>query len=197
MGAMRSRGAFSTDTAIIRIAQVAARLMAEHGILDHAQAKRKALRELGLPPGHPLPSNQVIDSALRDYRALFDADASDRELQALRAQALDIMDALRPFQLRLVGAVANGAISRHSEIEFDLCTDTSKSFEQFLLNDGIDFEVRDHASQTSYLLFAEPANVLIRIQPEHSAHVTRRLRDRNSASLTREQLLKLIDRDST
>lgn len=180
-----------------RIAQVAARLMAEHGILDHAQAKRKALRELDLPPGHPVPSNQIVDSALRDYRALFDADASSSELKALRSQALDAMDSLRPFQLRLVGAVASGAISRHSEIEFDLFTDSSKTFEQFLLNEGIAFETRDRAGETSYLLFAEPADVLVRILPERGEHASRRTRDHNAASLTREQLLRLIDGDST
>jgi hypothetical protein len=55
-----------------RIAELAARLIAEHGISDYALAKRKAARSLGLPEGHGLPSNDEIDAALVYRQSLFE-----------------------------------------------------------------------------------------------------------------------------
>jgi len=180
------------DDARSRIAQVAARLMAEHGIQDHALAKRKAVRELGLPAGHALPDNQTVDAALRDYRALFAAESGEAELLALRRQALDAMQELHPFELCLVGGVANGALAQDGDIEFELRLDSSKTFEQFLINEGIDYEARDRAGKATFLLYAEPANVLVRILPENAPTATRRNRDDTPARLTREQLQRLL-----
>ena len=47
-----------------RIAQTAARLIAEHGLTDWALAKRKAARQLMLPESAALPSNDEIEAAL-------------------------------------------------------------------------------------------------------------------------------------
>ncbi len=185
------------DQVKARIAQVAARLMAENGIHDHALAKRKALRELGLPPGHAMPGNDEVDAALREYRALFDGEEGVAELNALRQQALEAMHDLEPFELVLVGGVANGAISRHSDIEFELRDDASKAFEQFLLNEGISYEARDRAGQAAFLLHAEPADVLVRLVPEHAIRQLRRARDEPPARLTREQLRHLIEAEAS
>ena len=46
------------------IAQVAARLIAEHGIADWSLAKRKAARQLGLPERAALPGDDEIEAAL-------------------------------------------------------------------------------------------------------------------------------------
>jgi hypothetical protein len=188
-----TRDSLSADHAKARIAQVAARLMAESGISDHALAKRKAARELGLPPGQAMPGNDEVDAALREYRALFDDGSVEDELAALRRQALEAMHDLEPFELVLVGGVANGALPRHADIEFELPLDSSKAFEQFLLNEGIDYEARDRGGQSSFLLQAEPANVFVRVVPENAPRQTRRGRDEPPSRLTRDQLRRLLD----
>ena len=48
-----------------RIAHIAARLMAEDGIEDHALAKRKAARQAGLSDSRQLPDNDEINEALK------------------------------------------------------------------------------------------------------------------------------------
>ena len=49
-----------------RIAEAAARGVVEEG-LDYAAAKRKAARQLGGGPRTPLPSNEAVEDAVRDY----------------------------------------------------------------------------------------------------------------------------------
>lgn len=191
------RDVVQMDYAKTRIAELAARLMADHGIRDHAQAKRKALRQLGLPAGHAVPGNDEVDAALREYRGLFEPEAHQTELTALRRQALQAMDDLAPFQLSLVGAVANGAVSRHSDIEFDLYMDATKAFEQFLLKEGLVYESRDRGGHATFLLYAEPANVLVRVMPENSAHQARRARDDTPSRLSRAQLEKLVNEEES
>src|SRR5207249_8458043 len=71
-----------------RIAQVAARLIAEHGLTDWSSAKRKACRQLGLPPDEALPANDDIEQALREYNSLFQPAAQAASLHAQRAEAL-------------------------------------------------------------------------------------------------------------
>jgi hypothetical protein len=180
------------DQAKLRIAQLAAQLMAEHGIRDYGQAKRKALRQLGLPAGHGMPANDDVDAALREYRALFEPEAQEQDLLSLRRQALQAMRDLDPFPLILVGGVANGAVSHHSDIEFDLHQDSTKSFEQFLLKEGIVYESHDRGGLPSFLLYAEPANVVVRILPENAAHQARRNRDDGPSRLNRAQLERLL-----
>ena len=51
----------STDLAI---AATAARLVVEEG-LEYAAAKRRALKELGLPARTPLPENDLLEEAVR------------------------------------------------------------------------------------------------------------------------------------
>jgi hypothetical protein len=52
------------------IASAAARLMAEDGITDYHQAKRKAARQLGLPEHTSFPDNAEVEAELRAYRSL-------------------------------------------------------------------------------------------------------------------------------
>jgi hypothetical protein len=180
------------DTNKTRIAQLAAQLMADHGIRDHSLAKRKALRQLGLSANQAMPGNEEVDAALREYRALYEPEEQQADLTALRRQALEAMNDLKAFPLLLVGAVANGAVSRHSDIEFDLYLDATKSFEQFLLKEGIAYESSDRGGQARFLLYAEPANVQVRILPENAQHQARRGKQDGPSRLTRAQLEKLL-----
>ena len=63
-----------TDRTRASICDTAARLIAEDGIGDYTQAKRKALRQLGLPDSTPMPSNAEIEAAVREWQAVFQDD---------------------------------------------------------------------------------------------------------------------------
>src|SRR4029079_2622271 len=91
-----------------RIAQVAAKLIAEHGITDWSLAKRKAARSLMLPDREALPGDDEVEAALVDYHALFGGDAHAATLRAQREEALRWMRQLHEFAPLLTGGVAVG-----------------------------------------------------------------------------------------
>lgn len=117
-----------------RIAQLAARLMAQDGIQDFALAKRKALRQLGAEDSRNLPTNAEIEQELRLYQDIFQKDEQQDRLSELRGVALEAMRTLSVFEPRLVGGVLNGSATRHSPVELEVFCATSKELELFLLN---------------------------------------------------------------
>lgn len=118
------------------IAQAAARLIAEHGIADWTLAKRKAARQLDLPERAALPGDDEIESALCDYHALFGGAAHDASLRAQRTEALVWMKRLAAFRPLLVGGVAEGWATVHSDIRLELAADDAKAVEMGLVNGG-------------------------------------------------------------
>lgn len=147
------------------IAELAARLMAEHGLRDYAVAKRKATRQLGLPEGHVMPSNEEIDAALAERQSLFQPEEQASLLGDLRAQAREVMHVFERFQPTLTGALVSGAVSEHSLIELEIAQEASKDFEQFLINRGIGHKIQDRAGRMAYLIYSEPADVMVRMVP--------------------------------
>jgi len=137
-----SRGSGRTDTLRrgrdrTRIAQAAARLIAEHGITDWTLAKRKAARQLMLPETTGLPSNDEIEAALADHHALFGGDAHLAALRRQRVEALGWMRRLARWEPLLVGGVAEGWASEHSDVRLELVADDPKSVEIALAGEGI------------------------------------------------------------
>jgi hypothetical protein len=122
------------------VAHAAARLMAEDGIADYGQAKRKALKQLGLPQTHPLPPNSEVEEALRAYQALYQEEEHGENLRELRETAVVLMRMLGRFNPHLTGSVLDGTAGRHSAIDLQLFADSAKDVEIFLLNEGISFE---------------------------------------------------------
>jgi len=122
-----------------RIAQIAARLIAEHGLTDWSAAKRKACRELGLPAHESLPGNEEIEQALRDYNSLFRGDTQPASLRAQRIDALRWMERLARWDPVLTGAVAAGWATEHSEVRLELEAEDAKVVELALINEGIDY----------------------------------------------------------
>lgn len=177
----------------LRIAQRAAQLMIDGGIRDYALAKRKAAHQLGIDPHHGLPSNEEVDAALMEHRALFDHDAHGQELLALRRQALVAMQRLDRFGPLLTGGVVSGAVSPHSDIEVELYADSSKAFEQFLLNADIAFKTEERPGCSIFLLFGEPANVQVRVLPPQALHSRRGGREEARKCLTVTQLRHLLE----
>lgn len=136
MPAMDTRSTQAAD-----IAATAARLVVEEG-LEYGPAKRRALRQLGLGPRAPLPDNDAVEAAVREYIAVFCADTQPRELAALRRLALVWMDRLASFRPHLGGAVWHGTATRLSDIYLQLFCDDPKSAEIELINRGVNYEAR-------------------------------------------------------
>lgn len=126
-----------------RIAAAAARLMAEDGIDNFALAKRKAARQLGAAETESLPTNDEIEAALRDYRALYQAEAHPERIAELRRVALDAMRALERFSPYLTGPVLKGIAGPYAEIDLQLYPDSTKDVELFLLERSIPFDTAE------------------------------------------------------
>jgi hypothetical protein len=121
------------------IAQLAAQLIAEHGIGDWSAAKRKAARRLGLPERGPLPGDDEVEDALREYHALFGGEEHEAVLRAQREEALVWMGRLADFRPLLVGGVAEGWATEHSDIRLELAADDAKAVELALINGGASY----------------------------------------------------------
>jgi hypothetical protein len=129
------------DNTTAEIASTAARLVVEEG-LEWGAAKRRAVRELGLPTRSALPDNDQVEDAVRDYIALFCADTQPGELLALRRLALVWMERLAAFRPHLAGAVWHGTATRLSDIYLQLFCDDPKSAEIALIDHHVDYEPR-------------------------------------------------------
>ncbi|HWD17008.1 MAG TPA: hypothetical protein VG865_10390 [Casimicrobiaceae bacterium] len=99
-----------------RIADLAARLIAEHGLTDWSLAKRKAARQLMLPERTALPGDDEIESALAAHHELFGGDEHAATLRAQREEALAWLRVLAAFAPMLAGGVAAGWATEHSDI---------------------------------------------------------------------------------
>lgn len=123
------------------IAHTAARLVVEEG-LEMGPAKRRAVRQLGLPARTALPDNDLVDDAVREYIELFCADTQPGELRALRELALVWMERMAAFRPYLGGAVWHGTATRLSDIYLQVFCDDPKSAEIALIDHHVDYEPR-------------------------------------------------------
>jgi len=121
------------------IAHLAARLMAEDGIEDHALAKRKAARQAGAADTRQLPDNEEIDAALRTYRALYHKQYP-LQLRELRVLAVEVMAEFARFNPHLTGSVLSGTAGQFADIQLQLSAESVKDVEFELLNRGIRYE---------------------------------------------------------
>ena len=121
------------------IAQTAASMVVEEG-LEYGPAKRRALKQLGLPTRTPLPDNQLLEAAVREYLTLFCGDTQPHELRVLRQLAVEWMERMQPFRPYLAGAVWHGTATRLSDIYVQLFCDDSKSAEIALIDQRISYE---------------------------------------------------------
>jgi hypothetical protein len=124
-----------------QIAAAAATMVVEEG-LEYGPAKRRALKQLGLPARTALPDNDLVEAAVREYIALFCADTQPAELAALRELALVWMQRMAEFRPFLGGAVWRGTATRLSDIYIQLFCDDPKSAEIALIEHQVDYEPR-------------------------------------------------------
>ena len=116
-------------------------MVVEEG-LEYGQAKRRAVKQMGLPPRTELPDNETLEDAVREYIAIFCADTQPAELAALRELALVWMERMSAFRPYLAGAVWHGTATRLSDIYIQLFCDDPKSAEIALIEHNVDYEPR-------------------------------------------------------
>jgi hypothetical protein len=143
------------------IAHIAARLMAEDGIEDYAQAKRKAARQVGASDARQMPNNDEIDVALTLYRGLYQSDHSSH-LRELRQLALAIMDELAAFNPHLTGAVLRGSAGKYADIQLQVFSDNSKTVEHYLLDRDIRFRTAETRLYAGDMALVAPALIFDR-----------------------------------
>ncbi|MDF1484781.1 hypothetical protein PY257_06205 [Ramlibacter sp. H39-3-26] len=151
------------DTRKPEIAAAAARIVVEEG-LEYAQAKRRAVKQLGLPPRTPLPGNDDVEAAVREYIDIFCADTQPAELLALRRLAFVWMERLAQFRPHLGGAVWHGTATRRSDIYIQLFCDDPKSAEIALIDHRVDYDPRTvtgfHGEPVEALSLSAPSREL-------------------------------------
>lgn len=136
---MKTRAHFNDDRLRQRIAQEAARILADEGNRDFHAAKHKAAVRLGVDTKSHLPKNAEIEAALIEHQRLFRAEAHTNELRAIRQVALKLMDLLRNYSPHIVGSVLRGTADRHSTIEIHLFCDVAEEIAIFLLEHHIPY----------------------------------------------------------
>ncbi|MCE7033472.1 hypothetical protein LY625_12760 [Lysobacter sp. GX 14042] len=139
----------------LRVAQEAARMLAEGGLGDYTQAKLKAARRLGFRDEASLPHNTDVEQALLEYRRLFHPDAGEA-LRASRRAALAAMEFLVPFQPRLVGPVLEGTGDASTPVSLHLHSEDPDAVPRFLDQHGIP---------------ASPGERMVRLDGERRARV--------------------------
>lgn len=123
----------------LRIAEEAARMLANQESSDFQSARRKAATRLGCRDQRCFPDNAEIDNALRAYQQLFKSDSQPDTLRHLRRQAIEAMQQLHRFAPRLTGAVLNGTAHKNTPVQLYLFADTPEQLLLFLLERRIPF----------------------------------------------------------
>ncbi len=126
------------DTRKAEIAATAARMVVEEG-LEYGAAKRRAVKQLGLPNRSALPDNDEVEDAVREYIELFSAETQPAELLALRRLALVWMERMAPFRPHLGGAVWRGTATRRSDVYLQLFCDDAKAAEIALIDHRLQY----------------------------------------------------------
>lgn len=131
-----------------RIAQLAARLMADEGISDYGHAKKKAGRQLGISEDHSMPTNAEIEEEIKIFHELYNSEGQPEALKQLRADALVVMQMLERFNPHLTGAVLDGTAGRYAATDIHLYAESLKDVEMFLLNLQVPYETNEKSYRT-------------------------------------------------
>jgi len=126
-----------------RVAQQAARLIAEHGIRDYQLAKRKAAEQLNLDPKHSMPRNDEIEEALRAYQQLFDAENTENRLETLRNAAIQCMHLFTDYNPLLTGRIVHGTATAHTPITLHIFCENPRVIATLLMDRKIDFDASE------------------------------------------------------
>jgi len=125
-----------------RVAHEAARLIAEGGIRDFHQAKRKAAQRLGIHDDASLPRNREIEDALREYQRLFLGSDQAAEVRRRREAAQRALEFFREFEPRLVGPVLDGTADANSAVALHLHSDDADAVPRHFEEHGVPAQSR-------------------------------------------------------
>lgn len=131
-----------------RIAQLAARMMADEGIADYGHAKRKAGRQLGVTEDHCMPTNAEIEEEIRIFHEIYNSEDQPAALQQLRQDALLVMQMLERFNPHLTGSVLDGTAGRYAATDIHLYAESLKDVEIYLLNLQVPYESNEKSYRT-------------------------------------------------
>lgn len=126
-----------------RVAELAARIMADEGVEYYHLAKRKAADRLGIKAPREVPDNSEIANLLSTYQRLFQAQRQPRWLRAQREMALEAMRLLRRFDPMLAGPVLDGSAARQAMVCLHVFAETPEEVSYFLLEHAIPFTVHE------------------------------------------------------
>jgi len=127
----------------IIIANRAAEIIMEEGITDYHFAKKKAAKYLGYQSSDYLPSNDEIDNALKEYQKIYQVDIDASLVRKIKDEALMIMELVKKFNPHLLGQLIDGLIPKYPILKINLYTDNMKEIEYVLLNNNIEFNLKD------------------------------------------------------
>ncbi len=129
----------------LKIAQEAARLIIEDGVMDYQFAKLKAAHHFGkLSTERNLPGNQDIDQAMLQYHQIYSGEQRQQWLIRQRRVALEAMEFLELFSPRLTGSVLTGVAGQHSPVVLQVFAETLETVIIRLLDADIPFTERSH-----------------------------------------------------
>lgn len=139
---MTRRASPRADDVRHKLAQEAARLMAEEGVQDFRFAKRKAAEHLGLDTRSlHLPTNLEIEQAVDAHQRLFRANSQRAHVQNLRETARAAMRMLDGFDARLVGSVLAGTAPDHPVVHLHVFSEAPEQLAWFLMDNNIPYEL--------------------------------------------------------
>jgi hypothetical protein len=150
---------------------------------------------LGLPDHTPFPDNAEVENELRAYRLLYQGEAHEEMLLALRQTALDLLELLAPFNPYLTGSVLDGTAGEHSRIDILLFADSAKEVEIFLLNHGIDVEhadPRNERVEAVLVMETDTADANLVIMPPNLERVSLKFRDGRTRERIRADALRAL-----
>ena len=131
------------------ITELAARFIAEDGLITYHAAKRKAADRLGYNKRKDLPTNSEIERSVVSYQNLFQNTCQPQALFELRCKAVDIMNLFKRFNPRLAGSVLAGTAGNHSEIIVHLFSDNPETISIQLLDNNIPHEPGERRTRTA------------------------------------------------
>jgi hypothetical protein len=132
-----------SKTVRLSIAARAAEIIMEEGIDDYQYAKKKAVRYLDLGSLDSLPSNNEIDKALLEYGLIFQNEIDVSTIFKIKEEALKIMALFSDFNPFFLSQITEGLVPKYPTININLFTDNMKEIEYVLLNNNINFEIKD------------------------------------------------------
>lgn len=130
----------SADKLRAEVAQAAARMICEQGIIDYAAAKQRAAEQIFGHARGAMPSNSEVADGIRDYLQVFEYEQWQQRLSALRQTAIKAMELTQEFSPLATGAVVSGLATVRSAVRLHLFCPFDEALDFFLGDRNIPFD---------------------------------------------------------